>query len=135
MQEFNKKRNFNLLFTIFMAQHNELGKEGEEMGVAWLREKGYKILHCNWRFSRYEIDIIATKDDRLHFVEVKTLKGPVAGHPEDSVTKKKFRKLVQAAEEFLYRHPQYQDARFNVLSITTYAHKKPEFFLIEDVFL
>lgn len=117
-----------------MAQHNQLGKEGEEMAVAWLVQNGYNILHCNWRHSHYELDVIATKEGMLHFVEVKTRKAAAAGHPEESVTKKKFRKLVKAAEEFLYQHPEYKDARINVLAITLFPHKKPEFFLIEDVF-
>jgi putative endonuclease len=117
-----------------MAQHNQLGKEGEEMAVAWLVQNGYKILHCNWRYSHYELDVIATKEGMLHFVEVKTRHAGAAGHPEDSVTKKKFRKLVKAAEEFLYQHPEFKDARIHVLAITLFPDKKPEFFLIEDVF-
>jgi len=118
-----------------MATHNELGKQGEEMALAWLVEKGYKILHCNWRYLKYEIDIIATKEDKLHIVEVKTLHYPAIGNPEDSVTKKKFRFIANAADEFLFRHPGYRHIQFNVLSITLFNNKKPEFFLIEDVFL
>ena len=118
-----------------MASHNELGKQGEEMAVAYLLEKGYKILHCNWRYSYFEIDIIASKDEKLHIVEVKTLHAPAAGHPEDSVTKKKFRRLANAADEFLHQHPEFRHVQFNILSITLHRNKKPEFFLIEDVYL
>ena len=118
-----------------MASHNELGKQGEEMAVVYLVEKGYKILHCNWRYSHFEIDIIAAKDEKLHIVEVKTLYASAAGHPEDSVTKKKFRNLANAADEFLHQHPGFRQVQFNILSITMYRNKKPEFFLIEDVFI
>ena len=91
-----------------MASHNELGKQGEEMAVAYLIEKGYKILRRNWRFSRYEIDIIAAKDEYLHIVEVKTLYATAAGHPEDSVTKKKFRFAALQSEAGKRLLKQYQ---------------------------
>lgn len=71
-----------------MASHNELGKEGEELAVKWLSEHGYTILHTNWRYSHYEIDIVATKGKFLHFVEVKARKASPFGFPEDSVTKR-----------------------------------------------
>jgi len=118
-----------------MASHNDLGKQGEEMALVYLVEKGYKILHCNWRYSRFEIDIIASKDEKLHIVEVKTLHAPATGNPEDRVTKKKFRYLANAADEFLHQHPGFRHVQFNILSITLQRNKKPEFFFIEDVFL
>ena len=118
-----------------MAAHNELGKQGEEMAVAFLLEKGYTIIHCNWRYSYFEIDIIASKDEKLHIVEVKTLHAPASGHPEDSVTKKKIRRLANAAEEFLHQHPGFRHVQFNILAITIHRNKEPEYFLIEDVFL
>ena len=44
-----------------MAEHNELGKKGEELAVQFLRENGYEILDRNWTFQKAEIDIIAKK--------------------------------------------------------------------------
>ena len=85
-----------------MASHNKLGEEGEELAVKWLKENGYEVLHRNWRHSHYEIDIIALKNNMLHFVEVKARKNSPFGHPEDSVTKKKFKNLQKAADEFLF---------------------------------
>jgi putative endonuclease len=55
--------------------------------------------------------------------------------PEESVSKKKFNFLKKAAEEFLYLNPEYKNVQFNILSITLFKDKEPEFFLIEDVFL
>ena len=42
-----------------MAEHNEKGKQGEEIAVKFLKNKGYKILETNWRLGKNEIDIIA----------------------------------------------------------------------------
>ena len=54
-----------------MAQHNDFGKEGEALALGFLRQNDFEILHCNWRFGRYEIDIIAKKQSMLHIIEVK----------------------------------------------------------------
>ena len=118
-----------------MASHNELGKEGEEMAAKWLITKGYTILHRNWRHSYHELDIVASKGKFLHFVEVKARKASPWGNPEDSVTKKKFRSLKKAADEYLYRHPGYPWIRYDIMAITLFRDRDPEYFLIEDVYL
>ena len=118
-----------------MASHNILGKEGEQMAVNWLQEKGYEILHRNWRHSHYEIDIVAKKDERLHIVEVKARYGIKYGHPEDSVTKKKFRHLQKATDEFLFLNPGYKWIQYDILAITLHKYEATEYFLLEDVFL
>ena len=118
-----------------MALHNELGKEAEQIAVNYLIESGYEILHCNWRYSRYEIDIIAKKNELLRIIEVKALKTSALRYPEESVTKKKFKYLLKAADEFLFQNPQYHHVQFDILSIVLNPEKEPEFFLIEDVFL
>ncbi|HEV8283421.1 MAG TPA: YraN family protein [Chitinophagaceae bacterium] len=118
-----------------MASHNQLGKEAEQMAVNYLVKNGYEILHCNWRHSYYEIDIIAKKNELLRIIEVKSLKTSELKYPEESVTKKKFRYLLKAADEFLFQNQQYRHVQFDILSIVLNPSKEPEFFLIEDVFL
>src|SRR5687768_4674300 len=118
-----------------MALHNEFGKEGEALALEFLRKNDFEILHCNWRYSSYEIDIIAKKENLLHIIEVKSRHYFPGAFPEESVSKKKFNFLKKAAEEFLYRHPEYTHIQFNVLSIILFNDKDPEFFLIEDVYL
>lgn len=117
-----------------MASHNDFGKEGEEMAVGWLCERGYVILDRNWRYSHYEIDIVATKNGTLHFIEVKTRKGNFFGFPEQNVKKKKFRDMQRAADEFLFRNPGYKWVQYDILSITLFEDKELEFFLLEDVY-
>ena len=118
-----------------MASHNELGKDAEEMAVNHLTGLGYEIMHCNWRHSYYEIDIIAIKNGLLRIIEVKSLKSSDLRYPEESVTKKKFKFLLKAADEFLFQNPQYRNVQFEILSIIAAPGREPEFFLIEDVFL
>ena len=118
-----------------MASHNEVGKAGEELAMGFLRKNGFEILHCNWRYSKFEIDIVAKKDGLLHIVEVKARNYVPGGYPEENVTKKKFNFLKSAADEFLFQHPEYKHVQFDIIAITLHKFKEPEFFLIEDVFL
>jgi putative endonuclease len=118
-----------------MAQHNLTGNTGEALAAVYLSEKGYKILHQNWRYSRWEVDIIAEKDGILHFVEVKTRRTGKFGHPEENVDKKKMQNLINAAEAYLYQQPQWKRIQFDVLAITILKDEPVEYFLIEDVYL
>ena len=105
------------------------------MAVSHLTEKGYHILHRNWRHSHWEVDIIAEKDTVLHFIEVKTRRTKKYGYPEEAVSNKKIQNLINAAEEYLYQQPQWKRVQFNILSITILKDEPAEYFLIEDVYL
>ncbi len=68
-----------------MAGHNELGKKGEGLAIAFLEENDYKILERNYRFQKAEVDIIAFKDEILVGVEVKTRSTAHFGNPQEFV--------------------------------------------------
>lgn len=118
-----------------MAFHIDLGRKGEQLAEAYLVNNGYTILHRNWRYSHYEIDIIAMKDNLLHFVEVKCRTTSQFGNPEENVSKKKVKFLLQAADQFLFLHPQHTNFHLDILSVVTNGNAEPEFFFIEDVYL
>lgn len=118
-----------------MAFHIDLGKKGEQMAESFLVNKGFTILHRNWRHSRYEIDLIVLKNGLLHFIEVKCRTIAQYGYPEESVSRKKIKFLMQAAEQYLFTHPEHKDFRLDVLSITINPGKEPEIVMIEDVYL
>lgn len=116
-----------------MAKHLETGKQGEEMAAAWLTGQGFTILHRNWKYSYFELDVIAEREGMLHFIEVKTRTTSTYGHPEEGVTAKKLERLMHAAEEFLQQHPGWKRIQYDILSIRLYTHKAPEYFFLEDV--
>jgi len=118
-----------------MAQHNQTGHTGEVMAANHQMKKGFTILQQNWRHTHWEVDIIATKDSILHFVEVKTRRTKKFGHPEEAVSKKKIQNLINAAEEYLYQNPEWKRIQFDILSITMLKGEPVEYFLIEDVYL
>lgn len=118
-----------------MATHIDFGKLGEQLAEDFLVARGYTVLHRNWRYSHYEIDIVALKNDLPHFVEVKTRSSKHFGQPEESVNRKKICSLLQAAGEFLFQNPQYKNFHLDILSITIHPQKEPQYFFIEDVYL
>lgn len=118
-----------------MANHNSTGKTGEALAFTYLQQHSFIILHTNWRFSYYEIDIIAHKDNILHFIEVKTRRSVKFGLPEEAVTNAKIDRVMKAGEEFLYRNPQWKRVQYDVLAIMLQYGKPCEYFFIEDVSL
>ena len=114
--------------------NKETGNKGEELAVLYLIGQGYIILERNWRFKHWEVDIIASKENRLHFFEIKTRTSDKFGNPEESIGREKMNNLKNAAEEYQYKHPKWKYIQFNVLAINLHYNLPPEYFLIEDVY-
>ena len=123
------------ILSLNMATHNDTGKHGENLAGIYFTQKGYEILYSNWRHGHWEVDIIATKNNMLHFIEVKTRTSEKYGYPEENIDRKKIRYLINASEQFLFLNPQWQRIQFDVLSIILLKNKDPEYFLIEDIYL
>jgi putative endonuclease len=100
-----------------MAQHNELGKRGEELAVTHLLASGYKIVARNFIYQKAEVDIIARKGNILAVVEVKTRSTPNFGDPQDFVKKKQINQLVKAIDYFVNEHHLDVEVRFDIVAI------------------
>jgi putative endonuclease len=118
-----------------LSKHHITGKKGEALAITYLQQQGFNVLHQNWRYSRYEVDIIAQKDDVLHFIEVKTRRNAQFGTPEESVDEKKISNLMKASEEFQYQHPEWKRVQYDVVSILLHSDGEIEYYFIEDVYL
>ena len=116
-----------------MAEHNELGKEGEDVAVAFLQQAGYAILQRNYVFQKAEIDIIAQKGNILVAIEVKTRSSVAFGLPQDFVTPKKIQLLVKAMNEYVTSYDIDADIRFDIIAIHKGA-KGYEIDHLEDAF-
>ena len=117
-----------------MTNHKLTGNKGEDIATDFLLQKGYNIVVRNWRHKHLEVDIIASLNNRLHFIEVKTRTNTKFGLPEDSITQTKMNHLKKAAEEYLYQHPEWIKIQFDVIAITLKKEMVVEIFVIEDVF-
>lgn len=112
-----------------MAEHNDLGKFGEELAVDFLEKNGYEILETNWVFDKAEIDIIAQNNGILAVVEVKTRSSIDFGLPQDFVKPKKIQLLLKAVNEYVTQNDLDVEVRFDIVAI----HKEGENFNIEHI--
>ena len=110
-----------------MAEHNDLGKLGEELAVEYLQKNGYTILDANWTFQKAEVDIIAQKEQILAIIEVKTRSSLEFGLPQDFVKPKKIQLLVKAVNGYVTENDLDFEVRFDIIAI----NKKGQEFVIE----
>jgi putative endonuclease len=112
-----------------MADHNELGKLGEDLAAEYLQKKGYTILETNWVFQKAEVDILATKDQTLAVIEVKTRSSIEFGLPQDFVNAKKIQLLVKAVNAYVIENDLDTEVRFDIIAVS----KKGQNFEIEHL--
>lgn len=101
-----------------MAQHNTLGKKGEDMACRFLQDKGYEIIERNWTWRKLELDIIARKDNYLVIAEIRTRSTDMYGEPECTITDKKIRRIINAADAYIKKNKIDLSVRFDIISIT-----------------
>jgi putative endonuclease len=115
-----------------MAEHNQLGKQGEELAVQFLQKLGYTIIETNWQQHKFEIDIIAQDKNEIVFAEVKTRSTTYFGKPEEAVTLSKQKHLIEGADFYLQEKEIDLEARFDVISVV--IDKTTEISHIKDAF-
>ena len=109
---------FQLLFT--HQAHNTLlsfGKEGETAAADFLTEKGYSILHRNWRCGKKELDIVAKYNNELIVVEVKSRKDIRFGNPEEAVNDRKIRHIIASTDAYLRKFAIDLPVRFDIITV------------------
>lgn len=79
----------------------ELGNFGENYVSNYLKNLGFIIIDRNYHTKYGEIDIIASKDGKIHFVEVKTRKSLLFGTPEEAYSLKKQDRIIKTALSYL----------------------------------
>ena len=94
-----------------MAKHNEIGKIGENIAKTFLMKHGFSIKNQNYFIKHGEIDIVAEKDNILHFIEVKSAEikdlkniNNLKIKPEDNMTFWKKKKLKRTIDVYIYQN-------------------------------
>ncbi|MFA6322166.1 MAG: YraN family protein [Candidatus Buchananbacteria bacterium] len=100
-------------------KHNlKIGAQGEIIAQNFLTRNNFKILDKNFRVGKLaEIDIIATKNHKLHFIEVKARTNKKFGWPEEAVSDLKLEKINQAALAYLEKNNLRQNWQIDIISI------------------
>jgi putative endonuclease len=117
-----------------MADHNELGKKGEQLAINFLIKNNYKILEKNYRYLKAEVDIIAQKESVLAVIEVKTRSTDYFGNPQDFVNPKKIKLLLSAIDNYVVEKNLDIDVRFDIIAIIT-NKKETKIEHLKDAFL
>ncbi|MDH6534337.1 YraN family protein [Parabacteroides sp. 52] len=112
-----------------MAERNDTGREGEEEARAFLVKKGYTVLHTNWHWHHFELDIVAIDGDMLVVVEVKTRAMDYLISPEDAVDRKKMRRTVMAADAYVRYFSMDMPVRFDIITVV----KKKDGYIIDHI--
>ncbi len=84
---------------------NPLGKPGEDFAEKCLKNDGFTILARNFQRRGFEIDLIAKKNNRIYFFEVKTYAATSRVKAEEQITARKIKKLIKGAQFFLLTQP------------------------------
>lgn len=102
-----------------MIVRNPIGKKGEDLAAEFLQKKGYKILDRNFHGRQGEIDIIATKDNILVFIEVKTRRSYQYGTPVESIRHAKIASILTTAGFYVATHKNLPEAqRVDAIAVT-----------------
>ncbi|QRN83910.1 YraN family protein [Chloroflexota bacterium] len=96
----------------------QVGRQGEDIAVDYLQERGYHILDRNYHSRFGEVDLVAEIDGVIVFVEVKARTNNRFGLPEESVTPEKLEKIYDTALFWLQEHTEVPDDwRVDVIAI------------------
>lgn len=114
--------------------HQALGRWGEETAARYLEAQGYTILARNLHTAHGELDLVASKDGILVFVEVKVRSSTAHGFPEEAVGLRKQAHLLAAAEAYLSTASERPETwQFDVIAITRRPGRAPEIVHLENI--
>lgn len=97
--------------------NKQKGDEGESLAANYLEKEGYTIIVKNWKYERFEIDLIAEKGNTIVFVEVKTRFSNTYGEPWEAVNKAKRKKICASADAYIQQYDIHHEPRFDIVSI------------------
>lgn len=113
-------------FAAKLKFHASLGRKGERAARRYLRRLGYFILEHNWRCEGGEVDIIAARERKVFFFEVKTRSAETVLNfgAGEAVDKEKVRRIMKAADDFLYKEKlrlkraRLKHCKFEIIEVT-----------------
>jgi putative endonuclease len=98
--------------------NQEKGYLAEQKALAFLESKGYTLVRQNYRHKKGEIDLIVRKNKLLVFVEVRFRSSTEFGFPEQTISEKKKKLLLQTAEQFIIENNWQDNIRFDIIALS-----------------
>ena len=133
---------------VFTSASQKTGEMGENIAVRFLMKQGYSILGRNYTKKWGEIDIIAEKERKLHFVEVKSVSRETLDqvspetldqyHPEDNMHPWKLKRLARTIQTYLLSEkvPEEKEWQLDLLVVfLALKDKKARVKMVSDIIL
>ncbi len=95
-----------------------VGDNAENRACNYLQQQGLKLIECNYRSRRGEIDLVMQQDKTLVFVEVRLRTNDRFGSAAESITSRKQGRIIAAAQHYLLQQPSSLACRFDVVAIS-----------------
>ncbi|NLP25849.1 MAG: YraN family protein [Clostridiales bacterium] len=95
----------------------QIGNFGETAVCKYLEMHGYTIIKRNYCIRGGEIDIIASNDEIIAFVEVKTRKKGSMISGIEAVNTRKKTLIIKTALDYCYKNPTELQPRFDVAEV------------------
>lgn len=109
-----------------MHYRQTIGKKGEDAVTQWLQQNGFRIVARNVHTRYGEIDIIASRKNVIHMIEVKTRTSDTFGGPETALTRQKFLKIKKCVQQLRIHHPilYKKHVQIDFASVLIYGQRK-----------
>ncbi|HOO96769.1 MAG TPA: YraN family protein [Caldisericia bacterium] len=102
------------------------GRLGEDISCKHLQSRGFVVQERNHKTREGEIDVIASNDSLILFVEVKRRTSKTFGLPIESLPKRRIERLFNASLLYLEQNPQFQKLERGYLLHAIYGEKLTE---------
>ncbi len=113
-----------------MTLHNiQFGQRGEKIALDYLLDNKFVIITRNFRSKFGEIDIVAQKENKIYFVEVKTRANLKKGKPYEAIDNRKKYQMQKVATYFLLEN-NYKKYKFT-LSVISILFKDLDHFNLQ----
>lgn len=116
-----------------MSITGDIGRLGENAAMDYLVKEGFSVEALNWRMGHYELDIVARKDDVIHFVEVKCRKAGGLTTGEDAITKAKFDALIKAVKSYMSYYKVINEVQVDVIAVDHFNGNVVDLRYIPDI--
>jgi putative endonuclease len=94
------------------------GRAAEAHAATYLQQHGFIILDRNWRNRWCELDIVAARGNKVHFVEVKYRATTAYGRPDEYINYDKINRLARAAPAWNQAHRHFGEFQIDFVAVT-----------------
>ncbi|MBU4353102.1 YraN family protein [Candidatus Parcubacteria bacterium] len=118
------------------TEKQKIGELGENIACKFLMKHGHEILDRNYRKKWGEIDVVARKDNMLHFIEVKTVSRETEHMPEENVHPWKRKRLARAIQTYLLEKESETEWQIDIMAVfLDFNSKKAKIRITKNVIL